>query len=374
MNKARIIIASVLKPVTEPRAFFKLALSMRETNKYHLNIIGFYSKKTPVLKGIQFTCIFNRHRTHFYRALARIKFLAEIIRYKPNLVIVTTFELLPMSIIGKLFLKYKLVYDLQENYHRNILYNKTVPFGLRHLLSLYIKVIEKSAHPFIDHYFFAEQSYTREFPYISRYTLLENKFSGKVISDPPKPLEEDHSTFIISGTITPVYGIENAIQWFLSLHREFPGIRLKITGHVPLQKFKRKLEKSAFPHPQIQLNLSNQPIPYSFILNEIEEADIVLMPYENIDSVQSKIPTKLYESIALQKPVLISANPLWQEIIDPYPAGMAIDFINTSEAMATYKKLLATPLYLNSPGREVTWEAEKPKLLKAIEGLVFSNQ
>src|SRR5680860_995089 len=171
MNKARIVIASVLKPVTEPRAFHKLALSMRETNKYHLNIIGFYSKKKPILKGIQFTCIFNRHRTHFFRALAPIKFLMEVFKYKPDLVIVSTYELVPMALLGKLWFKYKLVYDLQENYSKNILSNRTVPFGLRHFLSFFIKAIEASAHPFMDHYFFAEKSYPLEFPYITKYTL-----------------------------------------------------------------------------------------------------------------------------------------------------------------------------------------------------------
>ncbi|MEX2593286.1 MAG: glycosyltransferase [Anditalea sp.] len=374
MNKARIVIASVLKPVTEPRAFAKLALSMCETNKYHLNIIGFYSKKAPILEDIQFTCIFNRHRSHFFRALAPLKFLVEIFKYKPNLVIVSTYELVPMALIGKFFLKYKLIYDLQENYHKNVLLNNTVPFGLRQLLSLFIQTIEKSAHPFIDHYFFAEQSYSREFPYILRFTILENKYPGKVKMEGPKPLDEDRSTLIISGTITPVYGIENAIRWFLSLHREFPGLSLKIMGHVPLQNFKKQLEELAIQHPQVKLNLSTIPIPYPDIQEEILKADIVLMPYENISSIQSKIPTKLYESIALQKPILISTNPLWQEIIDPYPAGIAVDFLKISEAKTIYKKLMTTPLYLKIPGPEVTWGAEKPKLLQAIEGLLFSQQ
>src|SRR5690606_37631719 len=104
MNKYRIVIASVLKPVTEPRAFSKLALSMRETNKYHINIIGFCAKKSQNLKGIRLTPIFCRHRTHIYRAVAPFRFLREIFAYKPNLVIVTTYELLPMALLGKVFL------------------------------------------------------------------------------------------------------------------------------------------------------------------------------------------------------------------------------------------------------------------------------
>ena len=367
MNKLRIAIASVLKPVTEPRAFTKLALSLRETNKYHLNIIGFCAKKTPILQDIQFTCVFKRNRTHYSRILAPLKFLAELFSYRPHLVIVTTYELLPMALLGKLFLKYKLIYDLQENYHKNVLLNKTTPKWVRAFLAYLIKGIEGPAHPFIDHYFFAERSYPKEFPYITQYTVLENKYHGKVIQKKERAGNQDRTVLLISGTITPVFGIENALKWFLSLHQEMPGICLQIIGHVPLQEFKRQLEEWTQNHPQIKLNLSNHPLPHSLLYKELLKADVVLMPYENLHSIRYKIPTKLYESIALQKPILISANPLWQEIIGAYPAGMSIDFSSIHEAKNHLTALMAMSLYKNMPAIEVTWESEKLKLLKVIQ-------
>src|SRR5690606_42149493 len=98
MIKARIVIASVLKPVTEPRAYHKLALSLRETNKYRINIIGFCSKKKPDLEDLRFTSVFCRPRTHPSRILAPFRFIREVFRYRPELVIVTTYELLPMAL------------------------------------------------------------------------------------------------------------------------------------------------------------------------------------------------------------------------------------------------------------------------------------
>lgn len=364
MNKQRIVIASILKPVAEPRAFNKLALSLCETNQYQLNIIGYCSKKTPEVKDLTFTSIFCRPRTHILRAWAPVRFLRELFRFRPKLVIVTTYELLPMALLGKLFLGFRLLYDLQENYHQNLLLNPTVPNGIRQIMALGIQGIERISHPFINHYFFAEQIYHSQFPYISNYTLLENKYAG------PASLERNRlpegPTFIISGTITPVYGVEKAVQWFLAIQQEFPDISLQIIGHVPLRSFQKTLEKTAALNPSIGLHLSSNPIAYTTILEAVQQARIVLMPYEVPDSIRFKIPSKLYESIALQKPIMISKNPPWEKVIDDYPAGLAIDFSKTEQAASHYKKLLSLPLYQKKPGKEVTWEGEKLRLKKII--------
>lgn len=365
MNKYRIVIASVLKPVTEPRAFSKLALSMRETSKYHINIIGFCSKKTQNVAGVRLSPIFFRHRTHIFRLFVPLKFLLKLVAYRPHLVIVTTYELLPMALLGKMLLGFRLVYDLQENYAQNLLLNESAPKSIRSLLATSIKAIEKVAHPFIDHYFFAEQIYHREFPYIKNYTVLENKYTGKP-SSPPRPLSHQ-PTFIISGTITPVYGIEKAVRWFMALQGHFPQARLQIVGHVPLRSFQKKLEQVVASHPNIHLNISSQPLAYDLLLEAVRQADVVLMPYETSDSIRFKIPTKLYESIGLMKPVLISKNPVWQNIINAYPAGIAVDFANQAEAKSEYLRLLHLPLYQNPPKEEVTWAGEKSKLMAYLE-------
>ena len=48
--KKKIVIASVLKPVDDVRAYWKLSQSMAKTNKYEVNIIGNDGKKPPRMK------------------------------------------------------------------------------------------------------------------------------------------------------------------------------------------------------------------------------------------------------------------------------------------------------------------------------------
>src|SRR5690606_4593456 len=181
MIKARIVIASVLKPVTEPRAFHKLALSLRETNKYRINIIGFCSKKKPVLEDLVFTEILCRPRIHPLRLLASFKYLGEVFRYRPRLVIVTTYELLLPALVGKLFLRYRLIYDLTETCPENLMMNMSLSSGIGCLATGIICLIALAAHPFLDHYFFSAQVYTTRFPHIRDFTVLESKFAEPVI-------------------------------------------------------------------------------------------------------------------------------------------------------------------------------------------------
>ena len=369
MNKYRIVIASVLKPVTEPRAFGKLALSMRETSKYHINIIGFCSKNTVKEDSIRLTPVFCRKRTHLYRLFVPFRFFKELVSYRPHLVIVTTYELLPMALLAKAILKFRLVYDLQENYSQNVLLNRSGGAMLRHLTASLIRGIEKLAHPFVDHYFFAEKSYQQQFPLIAQFTVLENKFAGAVEPLSPPRLSKE-PLFIISGTITPVYGIEKAIYWFLSLREKFPLARLHIVGHVPLENFQERLYKLTAGQQGISLNISLQPLSYKTLLKAVRQADVVLMPYEDLDSIRYKIPSKLYESLALRKPILISKNPVWEKALQEYPAGLAVDFSKSRDAAAVFQKLIELDLYKKSPDVEVLWEGEKPKLLRTLQHLL----
>lgn len=122
--------------------------------------------------------------------------------------------------------------------------------------------------------------------------------------------------------------------------------------------------------PQISSHLSPTPLPYESVLTSVQQSEVVLMPYEIPDSIRFKVPSKLYESIALRKAILISKNPLWENILAPYPAGLAIDFTKTREATRVYRKLLSLRLYQNLPGKEVTWEGEKEKLGALIARLL----
>ena len=369
-KKNPIIIASVLKPVDDSRMLYKLGFSICETNKYDLNIIGFSSKKTPKVKNIRLIEIFSASRTSLTRLFVPAKFFKKLFRIKPAVVIVTTFELLPVATVGKWLLSYKLVYDVQENYAKNIAANRTLPRFWRRLAILLVKASESFSRKSIDHYVFAEQCYASEMPTIKNYTVVENKAILPKILRPPFRLSNPSAPhFILSGTITEVYGLIPAIEWYLKLYELLPKAQLTIVGHCPMAGFSKKLAQQYGGNKGIHLKLSEQPFPVGYIQDQIRQADILLLPYLLLPGIKNKMPTKLYEGIALQKVILISDNPVWKTIVDKYPAGKAIDFFATDQIQSLWETLCAMEFYQFPPDESIDWQHEKKKIQLLIQNL-----
>ncbi|HSJ67449.1 MAG TPA: hypothetical protein VK921_07235 [Anditalea sp.] len=369
MNK--IVIASVLKPVNDPRAFDKLGLSLRETNKYHLNIIGFFAKNAINLKNVVFTTIYNAYRLHPKRLLVTQNFARALKEYRPELVVVTTYELLPAAIWGKKRYKYKLIYDVQENYSFNIRDHRTLPFGLRHLMVKLVQIIEKKAAPYIDHFLLAEESYQYELPFLHKYTVLQNKYQG--IITPVKPFRLDQKKrfeFIISGTITSAYGIAEAMNWFGWISLKYPGSQLLIIGHITLNSYRKKLENIAKKIEGITLRLSAFPIPSPEITHALEKADIVLLPYLQKASIKYKIPTKLFESLAMGKPILHSENKNWTDLVLRYPGGKAINFTDANTAITDFGIFLSMTFYQSPPSSDLTWSHDESRWVSLVDKLL----
>lgn len=370
MHQIPIVIASVLKPLKDPRAYYRFAFSLRETNKYNINIIGFSLKKEPEEENIKFHSIFSKNRNDFSRAIAGARFFKRLFQIKPKLVIVTTFELLPAAILAKWMLGFALVYDLQENHVLNLSQNKTVAGWKKNLSKAFVSLIESCSTPFIDHYFFAEKVYQKEFPKIKSPTHLPNKYYGPGQDIKPVSFASSKNLrFLLSGTLTEVYGILEGIEWFKSVSANYPQATLTVIGHVPMQGYYQKLCEATAEQRSIQFQGSENPIPYSAILKAYAESDIVLLPYHQIPSISPKIPSKMYESIALGKPCLFQDNAEWEDICSVYPAGKAIDFRDLTHSQRHLNDFLKATYFDLKPGDEVLWKSDEAKFLEVVARL-----
>ena len=367
-KQAKIAIASVLKPLKDPRAYYRFGLSLRETNKYQINIIGFFIKNEANEKNIKFSTLFCKNRNHYSRLFSNLKLLKILYKDKPDVLIISTFELLPAAVLAKMFFKTRVIYDIQENHSLNIQLNETQSGIGKFLSKSLVKIIEFCSKPWVDHFFFAEACYMDELPNYIPYTVLENKFfeeSCPVTSS--KGLKGYQFRFLISGTLTQVYGILEGIQWFKEINKHYPETRLHIIGHVTLPKYKTQIESLAMGNHAISLEISQYPVPYAAILKAYHQADIILMPYYQILSIRPKIPSKLYESLALHKPCLFSPNPKWKSLSAKYPAGMEIDFNDLTNARVHFQHFLKQKYYKALPGQEVLWKSQEQDFLNVIE-------
>ena len=368
-KKVPVLIASTLKPVKDVRAFGKLGLSIGETNTYSLFIIGFSAKRPTSEPGFRFFSSMSHFELRLDRMLAQFRFAVRLFQIKPKLVISCTYEYLPLASLLKPFLKYRLVYDVQENYLLNLDINPELSEAKKKKAASLISRAESVTG--IDLYLFAEKCYAIEMPEKKPFLILENKFMGTLSrSKPISFLYKKAIRFCITGTITPAFGIMDAVNWFAEITIHFPDSELVIVGHCPLLSFREKLEKAAKEIPNINLQLDQNPIDHEELIQVLINSDFALLPYQNIPAIQPKMPTKLFECAALGVPVLISPNSNWEKFLADFSGGYPIDFLNLAEATESLNAAFSQTYFTTTPPETILWKTEKTDLQQAIQNLL----
>ena len=361
MSKKVAVIASVLKPVDDTRMFEKLGLSIRESKKYRVNIIGFGVKNPPVKKGITFHTLYQGKRISLERLLAPVKFLVKLFRIKPDLTIVCTPELLLPAVSYKIIYKSRLWYDVQENYRLNVKHQDAYLGVLKPLLNLGVWLTETFSSRFVDQFLLAERGYAKELAFLGgRQVILENKF----VSITPRGLSDRtaDTKMIFSGTCSKENGIVEAISLVTTLYQCGYKVHLTIAGQVPNPQLHKFIEDLADKHDYINLIGSRSLLPHTTTMDLVAQADFGLVAHQPNPSTENCIPTKVYEYLGLGLPMILQQHSYWESIVAPYQAAVVLDYQNFDPKMV-WSQIKNTKFYTSKPGAEITWEQEAQKLL-----------
>lgn len=368
-HKVPVLIASTLKPVLDVRAFDKLALSLGETNKYSLFIIGFSAKRPKSKPGFRFFSSMSHFDSRLDRLLAQGRFLLRLIQARPKILICCTYEFLPIASFLKPILGFRLVYDVQENYRANLNLNPDLSEKKKRRLD---DLIEKSeAIKGIDLFLLAEKCYTKEMPRKKPYLILENKYQGEIRKQKAIRFSGKKAfRFCITGTITPAFGVWDGVQWFSEIVKTYPESILEIVGHCPLDSFQKNLENAAREIPQISLGINQNPLSHQKLVECLTCSDFALLPYQLQPAIIEKMPTKLFECAALGIPVLISPNPKWERFLADFQGGHSIDFSDLNSANSQFEKAIAQVFFYSTPPESILWKTEKTDFQNAIQNLL----
>ncbi|WMJ74576.1 glycosyltransferase [Cytophagaceae bacterium ABcell3] len=368
MNRKKIFLASVLKPVNEARMYEKFAKSLADY--YEVHVAGHEGKNKNIHKNIYLYPLFQLTRLSFDRFFAPWKIYQLMVKIKPQLVVACTHELLIAACFYKLFHKTKLVYDVQENYYFNIKYTQTFPLVIRNILACYVRAKEKLCGHFIDHFILAEKCYEEELPFLrTKYTVIENKY---------RPLEEEAIqpvkksktiNLLYSGTISLEYGIFEAVNLAKKLYEVNNSIRLTIIGWSAKEQTAKALRKEIEGVPFINLITDHKPVPHQKIIKEISQADFGLLSYRPNKSTCNRLPTKLFEYTAHKLPMLINKNPKWESLSKAYNSAILLDYHNF-DPNHVLGLMSSTTFYDKGDTNQVLWKTEEQKLYKTINHLL----
>jgi len=369
MKKTKLVLASILKPVDDTRMFEKFGLSLSQTNKYDINIIGFYSKNIPTVPDITFHPVFNFYRLSLKRILAPLKCFRLLIKIRPKILIINTHELLIVTWLYKILFGCKLIYDIRENYYRNIIYTRSFPLIIRPFIAGYVRAKEYISTLFTNHYFLAEKQYEREFTFSKgKSTVIENKF--RKIGGDIKREKHDRISLLFSGTIAESTGVFHAIDIAKKLSQISSKISLKIIGYCALPKTLDRVKKAIKNQPNISLQGGDHLVPHDQIIRAISQADFGIIYYPANYSTMNSTPTKLYEYLGLQLPILVQDHEPWVSLVKKHDAGIVLERDFQPENLL--KSMTSDSFYKNHSEVDILWKSEAKKLLEIVKTLIHN--
>ena len=371
MTKSVVAIVSVLKTVADTRNHEKIATSISNTNKYEINIIGFWTKKLPVQENITFHPLRRFNRLSVKRLRVQVDILKLLLKLKPELVIVTCAELLAVICLYRIIFGGKIIYDIQENYYRNIIYTNTYPALIRYPIAAIVRLMEYLCSPMVNMFFLAEKIYTQQLKFIgTKYKIIENK---AVIPEnfPDNLMKSNHKiTFLYTGTIAEHYGIFEAIRFIDRLYQVHQNIELRIVGFAPDEKVLLKTRGQTKSKDYIKFSGGDVFVPHIQILKEIRLCNFCLMPYRRNKATEGRIPTKLFECLVLETPVIISPDPIWETMMRKNNAGFIWDFMDSD---VPAQDLLRQRFYGKNLSWQYRWNAESVLVAKAVDQLIYGS-
>lgn len=369
--KKKVLFASVLKPVDDLRLYGKIGKSLEE---FYPDWEFFFIGNQVQNKQKNFFTWGKIQRLSLIRFFFGFFFLKKLLQVKADYLFVGAIELLPFAFFYKLLhKKLKIIYDIQENYQANILYNRGYPNFLRKFLVFFTRKIENLSPQFVNHFLLAEKSYANELKFIgNKYTLVENKFLMKHCIYPKTKRKQNLGVF--SGTISETYGIYEALNFAKLYQKQVPDFQLVIIGFAAQKKIQKLLKNISKKHDFIQTIGIEQTVAHQEILNYLQKAEVAILPYQINQSIEQKIPTKFYECLSLQTPMLIQKNKYWKSFFTRYSFKSSIfyDFQEAKENSIFQVKedLQKSIFYENySPQKEWFWEYEKEKLRKIMNAI-----
>lgn len=332
--KTKVLFASSLKPARDTRTE-KLSLSFGDYDCYFCGV-----DNGDELSQSN-TWEYSRSLTHRFKIL--IKFVRFVKEIKPDVVIVNSLEFVPVLKSLKVKQGFKLLYDMQEDYVKNITHHSGFR-GLKRTIALaQAKRMTAKLIGIVDGVIYAENCYDQKLK--SPSIVMENK--SIIVHKRQKELSNP-IRLVFTGTLTKECGVYKALDWLTELNK-IGQFELTMIGHTPLEEDHERLKQISMTNFHYKGCLT--PLPHQKLVKEMLNSDFGLICYEVSPAKKSKKPTKLFEYMSVCLPVLCQNDGFWSEKVLEKKAGLVM---NNGLILDSFKNV-----FYPEEVKRVNWETEK---------------
>ncbi|MBE3128509.1 MAG: glycosyltransferase family 4 protein, partial [Actinobacteria bacterium] len=269
------------------------------------------------------------------------------------------------------------IYDVHEDYGKQILSKPYIPKSVRKVISSLIKVLEYISPRFFDSIITTTDDILRNFVYHKRAISVRNFPIVAYFPNPARFDRESKDAFnlIYVGGLTEIRGIVQIVQ-ALELVDSNKQLKLIMYGKFDPPEFELEV-RSLKEFERVEYLGWVEPEKIPELLTKVDVGIVVLHPISNY---LTSLPIKLFEYMSAGLPVVASNFSLWKEIVDGNCCGICVDPLKPKEIAEAIEYLMGHPEEARKMGEngrkavleKYNWENESKKLLKLYEEILWS--
>jgi len=285
--------------------------------------------------------------------------------------------------LGKMF-RIPVILDMAENYpaalmaYQNAFYG---PFLFRN--ALLPRQYERASLKLMDHTFVVTDEQARRLEALgiaaSKITVVGNTPETDSLSAPFTPLpgscqkdNEKGPNLLFVGKLDAHRGIDLLIRALPALQREFPGLTLTLVGDGTERVRLGHLANSLGVGGSVQLT---GWVEFKKIWTYIAESTVCLIPHLRTEHTDTTLPNKLFDYMALGKPVIASNCAPLERVVRETGCGLIFLSGDVTDLQEALRKVLSNTDAQSMMGRsgrqaireKYNWGVEEKILLNAIE-------
>lgn len=278
-------------------------------------------------------------------------------------------ELIPVALLLRRSGK-NVVYDIHEDFPRDLLFKPYLPRWSKLLLSQVAESLERFACRYFSGLVSVTPSIAARLQGVNRRTVIvcNYPFPEELVGTEPRDWESRNLAAAYVGTITPQRGIAEMVRAMAQLPDSL-NASLEIAGDCVYEGLK---ELEGWSRVRFHGAL-DQPSAYRLL----RSARVGIVCEHPIPTFVEAMPVKLFEYMGAGLPVIASDFPLWRKMLSGIDCVIFVDPLSVNEIADAIEYLLTHPKEAEEMGRRgqaavidhLNWNTQLPKLVRLYSEL-----
>lgn len=278
-------------------------------------------------------------------------------------------ELIPVALLLRRNGK-NVVYDIHEDFPRDLLFKPYLPRWSKLLLSQLAGSLERFACRYFSGLVSVTPSIAARLQAVNRRTVIvcNYPFPEELVGTEPRDWESRNLAAVYVGTITPQRGIAEMVRAMAQLPDSL-NASLEIAGDCVYESL---TELEGWSRVRFHGAL-DQPSTYR-LLRSVRVGIVCEHP---IPTFVEAMPVKLFEYMGAGLPVIASDFPLWRKMLSGIDCAIFVDPLSVNEIADAIEYLLTHPKEAEEMGRRgqaaviehLNWNTQLPKLVNLYSEL-----